>query len=804
MATFTSNINRVTGLSGIDTESMIEKMMKAESAKYERLEKQKTSVTWKQEGMRALMKSIQGFQDKWLNPANLNNNIGFNAFWNNHITSVKDSITGLDSSVIKINSSNSTGKFEIEVKQQAQTESIAGQGTTTDVVAGKPSDVLKNLEKYKELSINVNLDGATQEIKIKYDELNKSGAGGQPTEKDLVDKLNEKLKDAFGTDSQQTNKGKVEVSISNGELKFEPTGGQPTEKDLVDKLNEKLKDAFGTDSQQTNKGKVEVSISNGELKFEPTGNGHNLTISDSASRTEGVSTTITEALKEGNKNFTITIGGTTVSVDFDPDKHKTQEDKLNAIYDKLRSTNGKDGKPLSRLVNIERKGDDLVIKNRSETNEIKIENANVTDKDGKVTNVIDGNGRDLYPTGSLGLFGFKTTTNVVSKYASLSQVFGDKFNKLFVDDAGKATDEIKLNFGGNKEVIINKDDSIQSLMNKINSTDSGVKLEFNDVTNRFTLSSSQSGANGKMNITDKKTQEFLKNITGIDVVDKGAAGQVHTAGQDAVFVVDGVETTRATNDITMNGINFTINGIGKVKVGVESDVDATVKKVKEFIDDYNKLIDEINKSVVEKRPKSGKYGYFEPLTDEEKKGMSEDEIKKYEENAKKGLLHGDEHLNRFLSQLRSSLNVTMDFGGKTISLYEIGITTTPDYNDGGKIAFDEEKFRKALKERGDDVRELFTNEVGMGKIFTNTIKDAIGTSGKRDGYLRKKAGMEGTPSAGNNDLTKELEEITKRLTLERERLYNKEMHYFDLFAKMESAMMKQNNQMAMILGMTGQ
>ena len=43
----------------------------------------------------------------------------------------------------------------------------------------------------------------------------------------------------------------------------------------------------------------------------------------------------------------------------------------------------------------------------------------------------------------------------------------------------------------------------------------------------------------------------------------------------------------------------------------------------------------------------------------------------------------------------------MDFGGKTISLYEIGITTTSNYNDGGKIEFDEEKFRKALTERGD-------------------------------------------------------------------------------------------------------
>ena len=40
MAIYTSNTNRVTGLSGIDTESMIDKLMKAESLKYNRLEKE--------------------------------------------------------------------------------------------------------------------------------------------------------------------------------------------------------------------------------------------------------------------------------------------------------------------------------------------------------------------------------------------------------------------------------------------------------------------------------------------------------------------------------------------------------------------------------------------------------------------------------------------------------------------------------------------------------------------------------------------------------------------------------------------
>ncbi len=250
----------------------------------------------------------------------------------------------------------------------------------------------------------------------------------------------------------------------------------------------------------------------------------------------------------------------------------------------------------------------------------------------------------------------------------------------------------------------------------------------------------------------------------------------------------------------MNGINFTINGTGHVIIEANSDVDETFKKVKEFVEDYNKLIEEVNNAFVEKRPKSGKYGYFEPLTDEEKKGMSEDEIKKYEENAKKGLLNGDENINKFLSSLRSNIYKSVDIGGKTISLYEIGITTTKDYNDGGKLQIDEEKFKKALSEKGDDIRQLFTTKGGIVDNIKSSVESAIGSSG----YLRKKAGVEGSTSASNNDLTKELEDITKRLADERERLYNKEMYYFDLFAKMESSMNQQNSQMAVLLGMSGQ
>ena len=94
MAIYTSDVNRFTGLSGIDTESMVDQMMKAESAKYNRLEKEKTKVTWKQEAFRQLITSMQNFQNKWFSTTSLSSNIGYDAFWNNYKTSIIDKNTG--------------------------------------------------------------------------------------------------------------------------------------------------------------------------------------------------------------------------------------------------------------------------------------------------------------------------------------------------------------------------------------------------------------------------------------------------------------------------------------------------------------------------------------------------------------------------------------------------------------------------------------------------------------------------------------------------------------------------------------
>ncbi len=172
MAIYTGNVNRVTGLSGIDTEGMIDKMMKAESAKYERLQKDQIWVTWRQEAYRDIIKNMQDFQNKWFSSTNPSNNLSFQSAWNNFTTSVKD-IAGNDSSAVTIKNAAQAGKYELEITQVAQTESITGKPVSKgEITSGaKAEDIYKNIEAAGEVSFKFELDGTSKEITIKADEL---------------------------------------------------------------------------------------------------------------------------------------------------------------------------------------------------------------------------------------------------------------------------------------------------------------------------------------------------------------------------------------------------------------------------------------------------------------------------------------------------------------------------------------------------------------------------------------------------------------------------------------------------------
>lgn len=342
------------------------------------------------------------------------------------------------------------------------------------------------------------------------------------------------------------------------------------------------------------------------------------------------------------------------------------------------------------------------------------------------------------------------------------------------------------------------DITIKNIADMVNTSDAGVTMSFNSLSGKLSLESKTEGVDGQ-----------IKNLTG-DILDKFKlldSGSHAVTGSDASIEVDGKVITKPTNEIdTGDGVVIKINKAAEGKtidVEVTSDVDGLVDNVKKFVEEYNKIIKSLNTQTSERRAKTTDKKYFEPLTDEERKNMTENEIKTWEAKAKTGLMYRDSTLQTISSSLRDFLYDPVDIGdGKTLSLYQIGITTSKDVKtESGQLVIDEEKLRKMIEENPDAIANLFSNKDetdskknGIAVKMSAAIDAAISTRGSY-GSLILKAGGENV-NLDQNFMYKQIKEENESLAKLIDSMENKRVSYQKMFTRMELAMSKANSQSA--------
>ncbi len=307
---------------------------------------------------------------------------------------------------------------------------------------------------------------------------------------------------------------------------------------------------------------------------------------------------------------------------------------------------------------------------------------------------------------------------------------------------------------------INWDSSLDEIMETLNSIDElGIEVKYQKETDKFTITSTYDGAAGEIDLSGTLADAMFG--TGLTVQD----------GQDAVVSVkyasgEVAEITRGSNTIVSEGLEITVSGEFGYKEQVNADgttslvldetqeavtfdtgidTEKAAEIVKEFIDEYNDILENIN-SQIKERPDSDYYA----LTSDEKKEMSESEIELWEEEAKKGLLYGDSTLSSLADDLRFMIPATL-----RQQFEDIGITVSSSYSDNGKLVFDQTKFESALKEDPDNVYELLSEDSkytdnGVNGLVTS-VRDVMdkyaGMSGATKGLLVEKAGSEFAPTS---------------------------------------------------------
>ncbi|MED1740755.1 flagellar hook-associated protein 2 [Bacillus swezeyi] len=357
------------------------------------------------------------------------------------------------------------------------------------------------------------------------------------------------------------------------------------------------------------------------------------------------------------------------------------------------------------------------------------------------------------------------------------------------------------------EISVSSTDTLDDIVSKINKSGLSVSAIKDKIYNgteyveTIALTSKTTGAGGSIQADDAATASFMTDQLGfaLDADNKLTASQV---GENAEVVINGLQMEKTTNNFTVNNVTYQLKNTttSPVSIDVSTDVDGIYEKIKDFVTQYNELIDMVNGKLVEK-----KYRDYTPLSDEQKEDMTEKQIELWEEKAKSGLLRNDTILSGATNQMRTDFYSNVSVNGESLQLTQFGISTSSVYSQRGHLEINEEKLKAKIKEDPDSVANLFLagtsstenyNEKGIMRRLQSVLTDT-----KKQ--IEDKAGN--TTMANNQfSIGKNLNTVESDILSMNDRLKQVENRYYTKFTAMEKAIQKANEQSAYLLQMLGQ
>ena len=419
-----------------------------------------------------------------------------------------------------------------------------------------------------------------------------------------------------------------------------------------------------------------------------------------------------------------------------------------------------------------------------------------TVKDNKQTLQISADSKELQ--NALGIT--STQSNKISTGSSLWEN-RDKLGLGKYNTKEELNDALKnFTVNGAKIDNITADTTVDGLLTAINNNkDAGVTAIYLGSENKFVLSSNEKGEGRKITLgADPNDTADAANLIFGGVSTDGTDGemsilyngvQTTITSSSNTFSIDGLDI-RATN--TFNTGSATAEG--GVSFTASADTEKVTETVKKFIEAYNAMIDEVRTQATTK-PDSN----YKPLTDDQKNEMNETSIKNWEDKAKEGILYNSSALKDLDNATQGIFSSMMINGVSYDDLEKIGISFSDDYTAGGKIVFDEEKFKTAMDSDPEKVSDLFTGTHGI----VNTIDSTLSTyatryaskNGNSYGVLIEEAGSEKLSlTLTNNSIYKELKDMQETITNLQSQLSTEQDRYISQFTQMERLINQMNSQ----------
>ncbi len=791
-----SDTMRLSGLSsGFDTESMIKQLMSSYQTKIDKQNQKLQKLSWQQAGYQDITKKITEFKNKYFDVLKRDTYL-MSASTFNKFTSGVTATNGADTSGLSVSttSNSAAGSYKVRLNQRASAARASGNSITMEkfaldfdkAISAGGTDVTNDdgsVTRKFELSLSFKVGSVSKTIDFSAEAAldasgNISDAGALKS--DMLDALNTKLQEGFGYSGRTGADATGSVDASGNEWFIQAE--------------------MGAD------GKVGFKVG-GNATASVTESKGNFGLAQAASKV-AISTS---SVVTGTNIFTVDIGGKSVNVDFQgvsstyyDSRNTAGNETILAEFNQLKAAAYRKDKGLSANATVTQTqldsytySSEQAAKDRNASAiksalgaalpdyKFTLDGSYLTAKDK------DGNDVDFAMTSVEG-----GTLGIAKATASNKATSGTKLSAMGLtpDADGKYT--LTIN---DVDITVDKDATVANLMSAVNKSDANVTMTYSSLTNSFTVESKEMGGAGKVDI---RSSDVTKALGIAD--DNGTVG--FTSGQNSVFEINGQEIYLNDNSYTLDGTTFTFNDnmeVGETYTATISKDSTTVKDtVKKFVEDYNQLIEDVYGYIGTAPAKDSNGDSYDPLTDDERNEMSEDEITKWEEKAKQGVLYNDSTVSSIMSQIRTTLynSVTLDDGTK-FGIYSMGIKTSSEWSEHGKLEIDDDAFDKAFENNQDAIVKLFTDsENGVMAKVNKVMDSAVKSSGKAEtrGTLVRKAGKENSSVTTDSTIYKEMKRIQERMSDLQTKYSEKEEYWWKVFTNMESALSDLNSQTSYI------
>ena len=828
------NSNIISGLaSGLDTESMIEGMVQGYQQKISGLEQNRTVLQWQQQAYQSISNKLVEFARKYASYTSSTNLLSSSFFNNAVVTTPNGTFSNLVTASGKTSSNvvlNAVAQLATAARYTVNNSLGASAKDGQITVAGEEIDLGKEIQ-VSTMSGSLTLTYGNQNITLDFGEL--EDFSGKDGKLDL-DKFKEAVEKKLADQKITTSSGNVVSASEVIGVEVGPHG-------------------IGFSDKSGAGNSIYISGASGDFKdmvmeLEDTisGKSSSIRLDTDKAVTERVSTT--EYLRD--KPLTITLNGQTKQIKVG--EVEETGDYLQNFVDAL-------NKSIADAFGAGK----ITVGTTDANNALTFQVANGN------TLSVNSSVNELLGLGENGLTSYLDTSRTLGDLLGedmkgLTALRGeglDGGNKpiekdgKYYDTAGNLVDQDgnRIDSEGNKlySMKINgveigtytKDTALETVINGINSnTEAGVNVSYSKLTNQFVFTAKETGEGGKIEYGTVDGQGNATDLAAAlfgGVTNENAPGYVK--GQDAIFqaTINGetMTFTRSSNTFEADGMNITFSGTFNAADGVGKDpitseelknkkpadhvtpdgeggtrtsktqADTIVDAIKSMVEDYNAIVSEVKKAYSDMPLEQSDGSKYKPLTDKDKEGMTESEIKAYEEKAKTGILFMDRDLSSLYNALRSAV---APGGADGSFLRSIGIKTS--YEDGlTTISLDETALREALETNPDQVRDAFTKSKdngaatdGLMTMIQKVTDRYAATTGDVKGILIEKAGSQYSPTAAlDNTLLNQMKEIDEQIEKWQDKMSNKVDYYTNKFTQLEVLIQQMNSQSSTLSGLMG-